>query len=93
MKNNRKRKKKKSNTKVFKLEPVFPCRYSRKGVEAVEAFDAVVVSSGHHWKKRFPAFPGMDVFKGRQMHSHSYKDFTGFENLKVVVVGVGNSGI
>jgi len=34
----------------------------------------------------------MDVFKGRQMHSHSYKDFKGFEDLKVVVVGVGNSG-
>ena len=67
-------------------------RYTRGGVQTEEVFDGVMVCSGHHWKKRFPTFPGMDVFKGRQMHSHSYKDFKGFEDLKVVVVGVGNSG-
>ena len=26
------------------------------------------------------------------MHSHNYKDFAGYENKGVVVIGIGNSG-
>jgi len=67
-------------------------RFQQKEVEKEETFDSVVVSSGHHWKTRLPKFEGMDVFQGKQIHSHSYKDHVGFENKSVVVVGIGNSG-
>ncbi|EDV22234.1 uncharacterized protein TRIADDRAFT_29160 [Trichoplax adhaerens] len=56
-------------------------------------YDGVMVCSGHHWDPRMPSFKGMDVFKGKQMHSHDYKDYRGFENKRVVVVGIGNSAV
>lgn len=58
-----------------------------------EGFDGIMVCSGHHWDPRWPSFEGMDKFAGRQMHSHSYKDPRGLEGKRVVVVGVGNSGV
>jgi len=39
-----------------------------------------------------PKFEGMDNFKGEVIHSKQYKDFKGFENKNVLVVGMGNSG-
>ena len=61
--------------------------------EASETFDAVMVANGHHWSPRMPepAFPG--TFDGREMHSHSYESFEGFENDRVLVVGIGNSAV
>ena len=57
-----------------------------------EEFDAVLVCSGHHWKAKWPQFKNQAAFQGRVMHAHAYKDQHGFENLNVLVVGVGNSG-
>ncbi len=56
-------------------------------------YDAVLVASGHHWDARWPepAFPGADTFTGRQLHSHDYKTFEGFEDKRVLVLGIGNS--
>ena len=34
----------------------------------------------------------MDQFKGEKIHSHDYKTSKGYENKRVVVVGIGNSG-
>ena len=53
----------------------------------VECFDAVMVCTGHHWQPSWPTFEGMDIFEGLQIHSHSYKDFRGFEGKTVLVVG------
>jgi len=54
-----------------------------------EIFNAVMVCVGHHaipnWPK--PAFQGTDIFKGVKMHSHSYKDFKGFQGKTVLVIG------
>ncbi|EDV20464.1 uncharacterized protein TRIADDRAFT_51000 [Trichoplax adhaerens] len=58
-----------------------------------QTFDSVMICSGHHWDPRMPSFKGMDVFKGKQLHSHDYKDHQGFENDRVVVVGIGNSAV
>ena len=30
--------------------------------------------------------------QGKQLHAHDYKDYTGFEDKRVVVIGIGNSG-
>ncbi len=53
----------------------------------------VLVANGHHWDARLPepAFPGADTFTGTQLHSHDYKTFDGFENKRVLVLGIGNS--
>jgi dimethylaniline monooxygenase (N-oxide forming) len=64
------------------------------GSEARE-YDAVLVGNGHHWDPRWPdpPFPGSDTFAGEQMHSHDYRDATPFAGQRVVVLGVGNSGV
>lgn len=33
----------------------------------------VCVATGHHATPNFPKFPGQEKFKGRVIHSHSYK--------------------
>ncbi|CAI2351121.1 unnamed protein product [Caenorhabditis sp. 36 PRJEB53466] len=56
-------------------------------------FDGVLLCSGHHTIPHWPQkFEGQDDFKGRIIHSHSYKDHRGYEDKVVVVVGIGNSG-
>jgi len=59
-----------------------------------EVYDAVMLCVGHHAEPSWPnpSFPGQDEFEGIKIHSHSYKDFKPFENKKVLVVGIGNSG-
>ncbi|KAK3087078.1 hypothetical protein FSP39_001367 [Pinctada imbricata] len=55
-------------------------------------FDAVMICTGHHAEKNMPTFPGLDKFKGKVIHSHDYKDSRGYEDKRIVVVGIGNSG-
>jgi dimethylaniline monooxygenase (N-oxide forming) len=61
----------------------------------VEQYDALLVANGHHWDPRWPepAFPGSDVFQGRQMHAHSYDEPEEFVDKDVVVLGMGNSAM
>jgi dimethylaniline monooxygenase (N-oxide forming) len=60
-------------------------------------YDAVMVANGHHWDARWPdpPFPGADTFAGLQLHAHDYKgDDPGFfRDRRVVVLGMGNSGV
>lgn len=47
-------------------------------------FDAVMVSNGHFHAPNLPNFPGKKLFKGKQIHSHDYRNaesFKGKENL------------
>lgn len=57
------------------------------------SYDAVLVANGHHWHPRMPepAFEGS--FQGRTLHSHDYETFEGFEDRRVLIVGIGNSGV
>jgi dimethylaniline monooxygenase (N-oxide forming) len=59
----------------------------------VRQYDAVCVANGHHWDARWPepAFPGS--FDGEQIHSHSYSEESQLAGKRVVVVGMGNSGM
>jgi dimethylaniline monooxygenase (N-oxide forming) len=56
-------------------------------------YEAVLVANGHHWDARLPEppFPGSDTFTGLQTHSHHYKTFEGYEDKRVLVLGIGNS--
>ncbi|XP_065055085.1 flavin-containing monooxygenase 5-like [Rhopilema esculentum] len=57
-----------------------------------ETFDFIFVCTGHHWIKNLPHFDGIDDFKGKKIHSKQYKDFKGYEDKRVLVIGIGNSG-
>ncbi len=56
-----------------------------------EFFDDVVVASGH---QGIPADPEWSAkFSGQYLHSHAYRDPQPFTGKRVLVVGVGNSGL
>ena len=59
--------------------------------EWTELYDFVMACNGHLCEPNIPKVAGLDIFKGKVMHSHDYKDFHGFENKRVIVVGTGSS--
>ncbi|NXI69150.1 FMO5 monooxygenase, partial [Anseranas semipalmata] len=65
-----------------------------EGKQESSVFDAVLVCTGHHTDAHLPlhAFPGIEKFKGRYLHSRDYKDPQDFMDKRVVVIGIGNSG-
>lgn len=60
--------------------------------ETEDIYDSVMVCTGHHTFPQLPTFPDQDKFKGRVIHTHDYRRPKGFEDRRVCVVGVGNSG-
>ncbi len=61
----------------------------QNGIEATQTFDALAVCNGHHWKPRYPDYPG--TFTGTFIHSHDVKKFSAFADQRVLVIGGGNS--
>jgi len=53
-------------------------------------FDYVLIVNGHHSVPRHPEF--REQFDGEYLHSHEFKNNSGFEGKRVLVVGAGNSG-
>jgi cation diffusion facilitator CzcD-associated flavoprotein CzcO len=52
----------------------------------------VVVSATGTWEQPFwPAYPGREVFAGRQLHAADYRSPEPFAGQRVVIVGGGNS--
>lgn len=58
-----------------------------------EAVDAVVVATGIQSEPSIPAFPGVDRYRGTQLHSSAYRSPEPFSGRRVVVVGLGSSGV
>lgn len=52
---------------------------------------AVLVANGHHGTPRRLSAPGS--FTGTRFHAHDYREPSGFAGRRVLVVGVGNSGL
>ncbi|XP_015724859.1 dimethylaniline monooxygenase [N-oxide-forming] 5-like [Coturnix japonica] len=65
-----------------------------EGKQQSAIFDAVLVCTGHHTDAHLPlhAFPGIEKFKGRYLHSRDYKEPREFMDKRVAVIGIGNSG-
>lgn len=59
------------------------------GIETTETFTHLVASNGHHWKPRYPEYPGK--FEGEFIHSHNFKKAASFAGKRVLVIGGGNS--
>lgn len=53
----------------------------------------VVVASGHQHTPRLPNWPHKDDFAGRIIHSWDYRNSADFQDLDVLVVGGGCSGL
>ncbi|KJE90229.1 hypothetical protein CAOG_08524 [Capsaspora owczarzaki ATCC 30864] len=68
-------------------------RDATSGTTRTEKFDCLFICSGHHWNPNTPKLTGAETFKGYQFHSHSYKDYTPFVGKRVLVIGIGNSGV
>ncbi|KAM3257196.1 hypothetical protein ACQJBY_049494 [Aegilops geniculata] len=60
--------------------------------EKEEVFDAVVVATGHYSQPKLPSINGMEDWRRRQLHSHSYRTPEPFRGEVVVMVGCGDSG-
>ncbi|XP_063283586.1 flavin-containing monooxygenase 5-like [Pelobates fuscus] len=65
------------------------------GEQERRVFDAVMVCTGHHSTPYLPlhSFPGIEMFKGQYIHSRNYKTPYDFQGKKVLVIGIGNSGV
>jgi len=63
------------------------------GTSKTEVFDAVLICAGHHSIPYRPKYEGQVMFRGSIMHSQEYRDWKGFEDKRVVVVGGGNSAL
>ncbi|KAM6907643.1 uncharacterized protein FYW49_014196 isoform 1-T1 [Xenentodon cancila] len=58
-----------------------------------DSFDSVFVCSGHYSDPHIPHLPGIENFKGRVLHSHSYRCAEPFCGQSVVVLGAKASGL
>lgn len=62
---------------------------STRGEDRTEAFDVLVVANGHHWKPRWPDYPG--ELTCEYIHSHDFKRAEPYRDKRVLVIGGGNS--
>ncbi|MCG8457340.1 MAG: NAD(P)-binding domain-containing protein, partial [Holophagales bacterium] len=84
------------HTRVEKVEPAGDGSWwvrvrGPEGTEERQRYRAVLIANGHHWSPRWPSFEG--ELEGRVMHSHEYETPDGFEDKKVLIVGIGNSAV
>jgi len=54
---------------------------------------ALVSATGSFHAPNAPAFPGQEAYRGRLLHASEYSSPEGFEGLRVIVVGAGNSAV
>ena len=54
---------------------------------------AVIAATGGFTNPYLPRIPGREAYDGRLLHVAAYRNPTGFEGQRVVVVGAGNSAV
>ncbi len=52
----------------------------------------IIFANGVNGIPRYVKFPGLDDFKGEVLHTHQYKDGSGWKGKRAIVVGTGASG-
>src|SRR4029079_8739139 len=53
-------------------------------------YGGVIICNGHNWDPKYPDFPG--TFNGVSLHACQYKTPDLLRDMRVLVVGAGNSG-
>lgn len=56
-----------------------------------EQFDHVIVATGHFSTPNVPEFDGFDLFPGRILHAHDFRDATEFTDKNVLIIGTSYS--
>ncbi|KAG8524944.1 Dimethylaniline monooxygenase [N-oxide-forming] 5, partial [Galemys pyrenaicus] len=66
-----------------------------EGKQESYVFDGIMVCTGLYSEPVLPLenFPGIKRFKGEYIHSWEYKSPEKFQGKRIVVVGIGNSGV
>lgn len=59
----------------------------KTGEQETEEFDYVVVATGHFSTPNMPYYDGLDLFPGRVLHAHDFRDALEFEGQDVLLVG------
>ena len=59
--------------------------------EYSEAFDNVVVATGHFSTPNVPHFEGFDTFNGRILHAHDFRDAMEFKDKNILIIGTSYS--
>lgn len=52
-----------------------------------ECFDYVIVATGHFSTPNVPFYEGFDIFNGRILHAHDFRDAVEFKDQTVLIVG------
>ncbi|HYT05429.1 MAG TPA: NAD(P)/FAD-dependent oxidoreductase [Gemmatimonadales bacterium] len=73
---------------IARTDDTWTVRTDRRTVQAA----VVVVATGIVANPRIPTFPGQERFRGRILHSVTYRRPDVYVGRRVLVVGVGNSG-
>ncbi|KAK8099707.1 dimethylaniline monooxygenase 2 [Apiospora kogelbergensis] len=60
--------------------------------DKILSFHKVVIGSGNESKPSWPSMPGRDKFKGILIHGQAYRSPGQFQEKRVLVVGMGNTG-
>ncbi|XP_071723578.1 flavin-containing monooxygenase FMO GS-OX-like 4 [Rutidosis leptorrhynchoides] len=63
------------------------------GESKEEVFDAVVICNGHYTEPRLADIPGVNLWPGKQMHSHNYRVPEPFRDQVVVLIGSSASAV
>ncbi|CAD5194458.1 unnamed protein product [Musa acuminata subsp. malaccensis] len=63
------------------------------GGDESEVFDGVVVCNGHFTEPRIAEIPGIDVWPGKQLHSHNYRVPEPFTDQVVLIIGSAASAV
>jgi cation diffusion facilitator CzcD-associated flavoprotein CzcO len=53
----------------------------------------VIMATGREHTPRMPAWPGLEQYQGRLLHSSEYRNPSSFRGADVLVVGAGSSGL
>ncbi|HEU0303996.1 MAG TPA: NAD(P)/FAD-dependent oxidoreductase [Gaiellaceae bacterium] len=53
---------------------------------------AAILATGHYNRPLLPSWPGREAFPGRLLHSVDYRTGADFSGVRMLVVGIGNSG-
>ncbi|GFR98981.1 dimethylaniline monooxygenase [N-oxide-forming] [Elysia marginata] len=66
-------------------------RHVISGKTSTQTFHAVLVCSGLQTDTWVPEFDGLSDFEGKVLHTNQYRKPNGYEDKRVLVVGIGNS--
>jgi dimethylaniline monooxygenase (N-oxide forming) len=82
------------NSKVTSVEKISQEQYKLTiNYDEIKYFKRVIIANGHHWLPNIPYIHNIDNFSGLKLHSKEYKNAAIFQDKKVLVVGIGNSGV